>query len=94
MSFRSKFRIPQSVLARTVGTETILFDLQSSSYYSLNQVGGRFWKLVQEGKDTDQILLLLVDEFDVDVQRLENDIRSLVCELQKLGLLEPTQGFV
>ena len=62
----SKYRAPKSVLARTVGTETILFDLQSSSYYSLNEAGRRFWKLVQEDNGVEQILSTMTEEFELD----------------------------
>jgi len=88
MPLSAKYRVSQSVLARTVGSETILFDLQSSSYYSLNEVGGRFWKMVQGDKTGEQILSTLMGEFEVDRQRLEADVSSLAGELQKLGLLQ------
>jgi hypothetical protein len=64
--------------------------LQSSSYHSLNEVGGRFWKLVQEDKDVEQILSMLMEEFEVDRPRLEADIGSLASRLQNLGLLQST----
>lgn len=88
MSLPPRFRIRDSVLSRIVGTETILFDTQSSSYYSLNEVGGRFWTLVQEQKETREILSTLIDEFEVDRSRLEADIASLANQLQTLGLIE------
>lgn len=88
MSLPARYRVSQSVLARIVGSETILFDLQSSSYYSLNEVGGRFWKMVQEEKSVEQILSDLVGEFEVERQTLEVDISALASELQKLGLLQ------
>lgn len=91
MPLPSRFRIPPTVLSRTVGTETILFDLQSSSYHSLNEVGGRFWKLIQEDKDVEQILFTLVEEFEVDRPKLEEDISSLASQLQSLGLVQPVE---
>lgn len=89
MPLSSKYRVSDNVLARTVGSETILFDLKSSSYHSLNEVGGRFWKLVQEDRNIEQILSILMEEFEVDRQRLELDLGALVGELEKLGLIEP-----
>ena len=88
MSLPSRFRVPPTVLSRTVGTETILFDSQSSSYYSLNEVGGRFLKLVQEDKEVDEILSMLIDEFEVDRPKLEADINYLASQLLELGLLQ------
>lgn len=83
-----KFLVPKTVLSRTVGTETILLNLDTSTYHSLNAVGGRFWTLVQEGSDFQQALTLMRGEYAVDPAQLEADLRSLCAELQSLSLLQ------
>jgi hypothetical protein len=85
----AKFQIPETVLARTVGTETILLNLETSTYHSLNSVGGRFWALLIEGKDFQQALAIMEDEYDVERAQLESDLRDLCAELQELRLLRP-----
>ena len=84
-----KFQIPESVLARTVGTETILLNLKTSTYHSLNRVGGRFWALISEGKDFQQAMSTLHAEYDVEPAQLEADLRELCAELESLSLLQP-----
>jgi hypothetical protein len=79
--------IPSTVQWRTVGNETVLMDLETSTYHSLNSVGGRFWALVAEGKDFEQIISTLVGEYSVDRAQLEADLRELSAELQNLKLL-------
>lgn len=88
-SFHSeKFLVPKTVLSRTVGTETILLNLETSTYHSLNAVGGRFWALIGEGSDFQQALTVMRGEYAVDAARLEADLRALCAELQSLKLLE------
>ena len=84
-----KFIIPKAVLARTVGTETILLNLDTSTYHSLNAVGGRFWALVQAGSDFQQALTVMRGEYAVDPAQLEADLRALCAELENLSLLQP-----
>lgn len=84
-----KFIIPKTVLARTVGTETILLNLDTSTYHSLNAVGGRFWALVQAGSDFQQALTVMRGEYAVDPAQLEADLRALCVELENLSLLQP-----
>jgi hypothetical protein len=50
-------------------------------------VGGRFWALVAEGRDFEQIISTLVGEYSVDRAQLEADLRELSAELQNLKLL-------
>ena len=83
-----KFIIPKTVLARTFGTETILLNLDTSTYHSLNAVGGRFWALVQAGSDFQQALTVMRGEYAVDPSQLESDLRALCVELQGLKLIE------
>jgi hypothetical protein len=89
MSAAEKFDVPKTVLSRTVGTETILLNLETSTYHSLNSVGGRFWSLILEGNDFRQALTTLRAEYDVEPSQLEADLRELCDELQSLSLLQP-----
>lgn len=89
MPLTGKFEIPKTVLSRTVGTETILLNLDTSTYHSLNGVAGRFWSLIQEGKDLEQAEAALRAEYDVEPEQLETDLKALCAELEKLNLLQP-----
>lgn len=83
-----KFYVPETVLSRTVGTETILLNLETSTYHSLNAVGGRFWSLILEGNDFQRALATLEAEYNVPPAQLEADLRALCAELQGLSLLK------
>lgn len=91
MPAATKFEVPKTVLSRTVGTETILLNLETSTYHSLNSVAGRFWALILEGNDFQQALATLRDEYDVEPAQLEADLRELCDELQSLSLLQATE---
>src|SRR5690606_25513702 len=41
-----RLRLPEHVLTRTVGDETVLLDLESEEYYGLDGVGARFAELI------------------------------------------------
>jgi Coenzyme PQQ synthesis protein D (PqqD) len=88
MFFPDKFQIPKCVLSRTVGTETILLNLETSTYHSLNAVGGRFWALLQQGKDFDEAVVALQSEYDVEPEQLKADLQALCEELEGLQLLQ------
>lgn len=82
-----KYQIPKSVLSRKVGTETILLNLETSTYHSLNHVGGRFWALMQEGRSYSEAVTVLCSEYKVERERLEADLNELCRELEDLSLL-------
>ena len=41
-------------VAEARGDETMLLDLASGKYFSLNAVGGRFWQLIDSGQSPAQ----------------------------------------
>lgn len=83
-----QFRIPETVLSRTVGTETVLLNLGTSTYLSLDPVGGRFWELIGQGNDFHQAMAAMLAEYDVEPAELEKDLQELCVELRGAGLLE------
>lgn len=88
MTLAENYQFPKSVLSRTVGTETILLNLETSTYHPLNAVVGRFWALLLEGRKPREAASIIGDEFEVKPLRLENDLNALCAELQGLGLLQ------
>lgn len=82
-----RFIVPKTVLSRMVGTETILLNLETSTYHSLNAVGGRFWALIAGDGDFQRALTVMRAEYAVDGTRLEADLRELCAELEGLKLI-------
>ena len=77
----SNISISSEVLAQEVDNETVLLDLQSESYFGLDQVGTRIWQLLQEHKQLQKVFDILLEEYDVDAKQLEND---LIEHIEKL----------
>jgi Coenzyme PQQ synthesis protein D (PqqD) len=88
MSLTPELRIPETVLSRTVGTETVLLNLNTSTYLSLDPVGGRFWELISQGNSFEQATATMLEEYDVNPAELEKDLVDLCADLRKAGLLE------
>jgi Coenzyme PQQ synthesis protein D (PqqD) len=88
MSSDTQFQIPETVLSRTVGTETVLLNLGTSTYLSLDPVGGRFWELISQGNSFGQATATMLEEYDVSAAELEKDLVDLCADLRKAGLLE------
>ena len=82
MSDEPKFEVSTSVVAREVGGEMMLMDLESGTYFGLDSVGMRIWQLLADGQSTAQILDRLESEFDVTPEQLGQDVSTL---LQTLG---------
>jgi hypothetical protein len=80
--------VSQGVMAREVGDETVILNLETGTYFGLNQVGATIWKYISEGKDLASICEALEAEFEVTQQAAQEDVRVLLNELEQNGLIK------
>jgi hypothetical protein len=82
------FRVPEEVLFQEVSGETVLLDLESESYFGLDEIGTRVWLLLNEGKSVGQMVDVLLEEYEVERATLEGDVDELLGELAEAGLIK------
>jgi hypothetical protein len=75
------------VVGRMLNQETVLIQLKTSQVYVLSQTAARLWTLIGEGKSLDEIRQTLLEEYDVEEERLNREIDETVSELSDRKLL-------
>jgi hypothetical protein len=86
------YQLNTHAVCRQVDDEAVILDLDSGLYYGLNNTGTRIWQLLGDRMSVGEMLIQLVSEFEVDAERLAEDIRELLCDLVAKGLLLDTAG--
>lgn len=88
MQMTDRFVVSDDVVAREVGGEMVLLDLNSGQYFGLDSVGGRIWELLSERAHTLAELCDLIEaEFDAPRERIEADLLALATELKAQELI-------
>ena len=80
-------RPSEQAIESSVGDETVLLNLENGTYYGLDPVGTRIWELSKEGKTPVEICPLLVAEYEVEHEVIENDLRRFLTDLQEHGIV-------
>ena len=80
-------KISSEVLTQEVGGETVILDLKSEGYFGLDEIGTRIWQLIQEQKNLQSVTETMLNEYDVEPDQLKTDIKNLLNELVKSGLV-------
>jgi len=83
----SALSVPEHVLVRKAGGETVLLNLSSEHYYGLEGVGARFWELVEAHATFGEAVNVLLTEYDVAVETLTADLVTLSTDLHANGML-------
>lgn len=81
MKLADSLSISPHVVAREVGNETVLLDLESGKYFGLEQVSLRVWQEIENGHSLEKICEKLLEEYDVSRDVLEKDILALAENL-------------
>ena len=88
MTPSSKITISPNVVSRAVGDETVILDLESGTYFGiLTPIGARVWQMMEEDKTLSEICDVMVDEYDVSRETLEQDAVRLASELAAKRLI-------
>jgi hypothetical protein len=84
--------VSKDQVACDMAEESAILDLKSGQYYGLNPIGTRIWALIQKPTPVVDILSKLLNEYEVDADRCERDLLTLIEELEQKGLVEINGG--
>jgi hypothetical protein len=79
---------PEHVLARELDNESVLLNLESGTYFGLDEVGTRMWSLLTQHGRFEPVVRALLEEYDVSEAQLRQDLADFVEELVFRKLLE------
>ena len=82
----------QKQVSTSLEDEAVILHLEKGVYYGLNPVGSRIWNLLQAPRTVRDIRDIILQEFEVEPQRCEDDLLRLLQELSDKGLIEVKGG--
>jgi hypothetical protein len=75
-------------LISEVGGESVLLNLKNERYFGLDDVGTRMWKALMAVDSIQAAYEMLLAEYDVEADRLRQDLDELIGKLMEQGLVE------
>ncbi|MDJ0736122.1 MAG: lasso peptide biosynthesis PqqD family chaperone [Nostocaceae cyanobacterium] len=75
-------------ISSELSQEAVILNLKSGIYYGLSEVGASIWNLIQEPKTINEIRDAIVAEYEVEPERCDRDILTLLQQLETEGLIE------
>jgi hypothetical protein len=88
LSLQSLVAAAAGQVSSEVEGEEVILNLATGTYYGLNAVGARIWALVKEPCTVAHICDTIVDEYEVERERCEQDVLALLAQLAEVQLIE------
>ena len=67
--------------------ESVLLDVNTRQYYTLNDTGARIWQLMVEGENEAAIVQALGEEWAIDSDKCANLVTEFLSAREKEGLI-------
>jgi radical SAM protein with 4Fe4S-binding SPASM domain len=80
-------RPPEGWLSRKLGEDMVVCNPSGSGVFSLNQAAARIWSLCDGQRTVEEIARVLFEEFEVEMDRLLEDVVGTVNSMVEQGIL-------
>ena len=87
VSLQSSVKICDDVVSRDLEGEAVILNLETGTYFGLNEVGTRIWTLIQEHESLNRVFEAIRQEYEVSPEALEGDLLRIIDELRTKGLV-------
>jgi len=67
--------------------EKAMLNIQKGKYYVLDPIASRVWGLIEHPCAVRDLVVTLVEEYDVEEKKCQNDVLSFLNELYAKGLV-------
>jgi hypothetical protein len=77
-----------SVVAAALDDEMVLLNVETGTYFGLDEVGALIWGLVAEELDDTAIVARITSDYDIDELQARSDLHAFIDQLTAKGLLQ------
>jgi hypothetical protein len=84
----TRFRINEpKVIQETIEGESVIVNLASGNYFSVDNVGAEIWQNIEQGKSFGEILDAVFLAYDGEKDNIKNTVEKFVYELMREELV-------
>ena len=82
------FKISDDIAISKIGDNAVLLNLKSGAYFELNEVALCIAENIKNLTTLDKIKSIVIEKFDIEEQKCEDDIKLFLEQLTERDLLE------
>ncbi len=88
MPFSKRITVAKDILINVVDGESVFLNLKDERYYGLDGISTSMWSALTTADSIQAAYESLLNEYDVDAERLRRDLDAFVEQLRERGLVE------
>ena len=84
----SKISKSKEIDATDLNGEKVMMNIEKGIYYSLNEVGSRIWELMKKDITVQEIINILLMEYEIDNDTCEKAVLSYLKDMEDAELIK------
>lgn len=85
---RHRAHVADHVVHRALPHETVLLNVRTSTYHTVDEVGARFFEVMRTAPTIEATAQQLAAEYEQPLDRITSDLTAFCRELSERGLVE------
>lgn len=85
---RCRVTVPEHVVHRALAEETVLLNVRTSTYHTLDAVGARFFEVMRQAATVEAACGELAAEYEQPLERIQADMEAFCRDLVERELIE------
>jgi hypothetical protein len=81
----TKFLVPSNLAVSDSG---FLFMPSTGETFTLNMPGREIFRMIQSGKEQDELISFITEDYDVDSVSAEKDLNDFIAQLKNYNLIK------
>lgn len=73
-----KYRRNKQILDGELDDNQVMMHLEKGKYFGLNPVGKRIWELIEQPKSYDELIQILLAEYEVSAEQCTQEVQSFL----------------
>ena len=82
------YKASTKYLYSEIDSEAVILDVNSGTYFGLNEVSNRIWQLLQTPSSQARLIEQILEEYDAPKDQVTEDVEALLQNMLDAGLVE------
>lgn len=82
------YKTSTKYLYSEIDSEAVILDVNSGTYFGLNEVSKSVWQILQTPSSSKQVIEKILAEYEVSEEEATRDVEGLLKEMLGSGLVE------
>ncbi|MBN1187693.1 MAG: lasso peptide biosynthesis PqqD family chaperone [Bacteroidales bacterium] len=87
LSLQSIIKRNPEMISSDMDGETVMMSMENGEYYGLDPIGSRIWAIIENETKIEDLIIQLLDEFEVEREQCEEETLSFINDLSGKNLL-------